>query len=75
MILNRKGISLLLLLLVLFISCEKEEIADITQKTELDKLVDSEFKRLLMPGLVCLAVKDDMQINLGKNYSPIKPEC
>jgi CubicO group peptidase (beta-lactamase class C family) len=62
---NWKGIPLLLLILVVFISCQKEEIVDVTQKTELDKVVDSEFKRLQMPGLACLAVKDDSVVYLG----------
>ncbi|NOU48172.1 MAG: serine hydrolase [Bacteroidales bacterium] len=65
MILNWKWIPHLLLILVVFISCQKEEVVDVTQKTELDRVVDSEFKRLLMPGLACLAVKDDSVVYLG----------
>lgn len=66
MILNRKGIPLFLVILVVFISCQKEEeVIDVTQKTELDNVVDSEFKRLRMPGLACLAVKDDSVVYLG----------
>jgi CubicO group peptidase (beta-lactamase class C family) len=65
MILNWKKLPLLLLILFAFISCEKEEVIDVTQKTELDKVVDSEFKRLQMPGLACLAVKNDSVVYLG----------
>ena len=65
MILNWKKAPLLLLILFVFISCEKEEVVDLTQKIELDKLVDSEYKRLQMPGLACVAVKEDSVVYLG----------
>jgi len=65
MIINWKKLPFLLLILFVFISCEKEEVIDVTQKTELDKVVDSEFKRLQMPGLACLAVKNDSVVYLG----------
>lgn len=65
MILNWKKLPLLLLILFVFISCQKEEVIDVTQKTELDKVVDSEFKRLQMPGLACLAVTNDSVVYLG----------
>jgi CubicO group peptidase (beta-lactamase class C family) len=50
---------------VVMMSCQKGKIVDLTQNSELDKIVDSEFKRLQMPGLACLAVKNDSIVYLG----------
>lgn len=62
---NWKGLLLFYSILVSLIGCKKKEIVDVTQKTELDKVVDSEFNRLQMPGLACLAVKGDSIVYLG----------
>jgi len=54
-----------LLFLTMFLACQKEVKVDLTQISELDKIVDSEFKRLQMPGLACLAIKKDSIVYLG----------
>lgn len=56
---------LFLLIITTFLACQKEEVVDVTQNSELDKVVNSEFKRLGMPGLACLAVKNDSIVYLG----------
>jgi CubicO group peptidase (beta-lactamase class C family) len=55
------------------LSCQKEEIVDLTKKAELDKVIDSEFKRLGMPGLACVAVKNDSIVYIGyRGYANLK---
>lgn len=56
---------LFILLYVSFYSCEREDLVSLTQKDELEKVIDSEFKRTEMPGLACVAVKEDSIVYTG----------
>lgn len=65
-----KKLILISLIFSTFFSCKKDEIVDVTIKSELDKVVDSEFNRLQMPGLACLAVNEDSIVYLNfKGYA------
>jgi CubicO group peptidase (beta-lactamase class C family) len=69
----RKSFFLLILFFVTFYSCQKEELIDVTQKVELEKVIDSEFKRYEMPGLACAAVKEDSIVYIGyRGYANLK---
>jgi CubicO group peptidase (beta-lactamase class C family) len=63
--LNRNCLLLLVLIIPAFWACHNDQLVDATQKKELELIVDSEFKRLQMPGLACLAVKNDSIVFLG----------
>lgn len=65
MSLNHKYFLFLCFLFFLFYSCQKDEVIDVTQKAELERVINSEFKRLEMPGLACIAVKDDSIVYSG----------
>jgi CubicO group peptidase (beta-lactamase class C family) len=66
-------LHLLILFYVLFYSCQKEELIDVTQKAELEKVIDSEFKRYEMPGLACAAVKEDSLVYIAyRGYANLK---
>jgi CubicO group peptidase (beta-lactamase class C family) len=54
-----------LLILFSILSCQKEEIVDVSQKEELEKVIESEFKRTEMPGMACVAVKNDSIVYIG----------
>lgn len=70
MILFWKNLTLSLIILLVFPSCQKEQVIDVTQKTELDKVVESEYNRLQMPGLACMAVKNDSVVYISfKGYA------
>ena len=62
---NTNIILLLCFFSISLLSCQKEEIIDVTQKAELETVIDSEFKRLQMPGLACIAVKEDSIVYVG----------
>jgi CubicO group peptidase (beta-lactamase class C family) len=63
------------LLLFVTISCQKEVVIDISQKENLEKVAESEFKRLQMPGIAYLAVKGDSIIHMNcKGYADIQKE-
>jgi CubicO group peptidase (beta-lactamase class C family) len=67
---TKRSLAFLFLILVVFSACKKAEVVAITNKSELDKLVDSEFKRLEMPGVACAAIKNDSIVYLGlKGYA------
>jgi CubicO group peptidase (beta-lactamase class C family) len=73
--LNFRKLLFLFLLTIPISFCQKEEIVDLTQKAELERIIDSEFKLLQMPGLACLAVKDDSIVYFGfRGYENIKEE-
>ncbi|MBN1982534.1 MAG: beta-lactamase family protein [Chitinivibrionales bacterium] len=60
-----------LFLITLF--CQKEHLVDVTQDDNLDRIIDSEFKRLQMPGVAWVAVKGDSIAHSGaKGYANIK---
>jgi CubicO group peptidase (beta-lactamase class C family) len=64
---------LLTLFYISFYSCQKEELVDLTQKDELEKVIDSEFKRTEMPGLACVAVKEDSIVHFEyRGYANLK---
>lgn len=67
---NPKVLLCFHLILITVFACQKEEFVDVTNKAALDKVVDAEFRRLQMPGLACLAVKDDSIVYLSfKGYA------
>jgi CubicO group peptidase (beta-lactamase class C family) len=73
--LNIRKLLFLYFISISIYSCQKEEIVDLTQKAELERIIDSEFKLLQMPGLACLAVKDDSIVYFGsRGYENIKEE-
>ncbi len=60
-------------LFMALISCQTGEIVDVTQNNNLDKIIESEFKRLQMPGLAYVAVKEDSIVCIGaKGYANVK---
>ncbi|MFC0875793.1 serine hydrolase domain-containing protein [Saccharicrinis sp. FJH2] len=69
----RKLFFLPIFFIASFYSCEKEEFIDVMQKTELEKIIDSEFSRCEMPGLTCAAVKEDSIVYIGyRGYANVK---
>ena len=58
-------LSIAPLLLCFFIFCQKNNIVDVTDENTLEKVIESEFKRLQMPGVGYAAVKDDSIIFIG----------
>lgn len=64
--------SIFVLLVLTLVSCQKEEIIDITKKGDLENIIESEFKRLQMPGLAYVVVKGDSIVYMGaKGYANI----
>ncbi len=58
--------------LLIFIDCKKEEITDVTSKENLDKVIESEFKKYKKPGIGYVAVKGDSVVYIGaKGYANI----
>ena len=65
--------TLILLLILVSVSCQKDTIVDLSQRDNLEKVIESEFIRLQMPGLAYAAVKDDSVVYIGaKGYANIK---
>jgi CubicO group peptidase (beta-lactamase class C family) len=65
--------TLFYLLSISILSCQKEEIIDVSQKEELEKVIESEFKRIEMPGMACVAVKNDSIVYIAyKGYANVK---
>ena len=56
---------LLLTLPLLLWFCQSGQIVDISGADNLDKVIESEFKRLQMPGLAYAAVKNDSVVYMG----------
>lgn len=57
---NKIVISFLLILsLSMLLSCQKDEIVDLNSNENLDKIIESEFRKYNMPGLAYVAVKED----------------
>lgn len=46
-------------------ACRKETLVDANNKEELEKIIRSEYTRLELPGVVCLAVKQDSVVFEG----------
>ena len=73
--LNSTKIILISLLLSTCLACQKEKLVDITQKINLEKVIDSEFKFYQMPGLACVAVKGDSLVFSGaRGYANLHKE-
>jgi CubicO group peptidase (beta-lactamase class C family) len=67
--------SLATLWLFCFLFCQESRIVDVTDENTLEQVIDSEFKRLQMPGLAYAAVKDDSIVYIGaKGYASKKTE-
>jgi CubicO group peptidase (beta-lactamase class C family) len=57
---------------LILIGCRKEEIIDVNSKENLDKVMESVFKRYQMPGFGYVAVKGDSIVYMGaKGYANI----
>jgi len=50
---------------LIFMSCKKEITVDLSQKENLEKVIESEFKLYKMPGLAYIAVKGDSVVYEG----------
>jgi CubicO group peptidase (beta-lactamase class C family) len=62
--------TLILLLILVSVSCQKDKIVDLSQRDNLEKVIESEFNRLQMPGLAYAAVKDDSVVYIcSKGYA------
>jgi CubicO group peptidase (beta-lactamase class C family) len=56
-------------------SCQKDEVVDVTSKENLDKVIDSEFKKYQIPGIACLAVNGDSVVFAeAKGYANVHDE-
>jgi CubicO group peptidase (beta-lactamase class C family) len=54
---------------LLLFACQTNTIINVTKSDNLDKIIESEFKRLQMPGLAYVAVKEDSIVYVGaKGY-------
>ena len=64
--------ALFMLFVLIIISCQKEITIDLSQKENLEKVIESEFKLYKMPGLGYCAVKGDSIVYEGaKGYANI----
>jgi len=64
--------ALFMIFALIFISCQKEVPVDLSQKENLEKVIDSEFKLYKMPGLAYIAVKGDSVVYEGaRGYANI----
>ncbi len=64
---------LIIFMIITSSSCQKEEMVDITQRENLEKVIESEFKRLQMPGLAVAAIHEDSVVIMeAKGYSNIE---
>jgi len=65
--------ALFMIFALIFISCQKEVPVDLSQKENLEKVIDSEFKLYKMPGLAYIAVKGDSVVYEGaRGYANIR---
>ena len=65
--------SLSILFLLSILSCKKEVTIDVTNKITLQKVIDSEIKRLELPGIAYLATKGDSIVFSGaEGYANIQ---
>jgi len=61
------------LLIILLFSCHKEELVDVSNKEELENVIESAFNLYQMPGLAYLAVKNDSVVISGAmGYANVK---
>ena len=61
------------LIFILLFSCHKEELVDVSNKEELEKVIESTFNLYQMPGLAYLAVKNDSVVISGAmGYANVK---
>jgi CubicO group peptidase (beta-lactamase class C family) len=64
--------ALFMLVALIIISCQKEKTVDLTQKENLEKVIESEYKVYRMPGLAYIAVKGDSVVYEGaRGYANI----
>lgn len=66
-------IYLNLFLVLILMSCNKDEIVDISNPANLDDIIESEYKLFQMPGVAYAAIKDDAVVYSGaKGYANVE---
>jgi CubicO group peptidase (beta-lactamase class C family) len=72
-IIFKKLLKIIIILEVASLSCHSGNIIDVTQNENLTRVIESEYKRLQMPGIACVSLKvDSIMYMVTKGYADRK---